>query len=49
MIKNPDVIDDLGDGTTIEFIEKDRPIFEDIKHKKADKYFRVKNEFESIK
>ena len=48
VVKDPSIIDDLQDGSLIEFVEKDRPIKETKKTKKPDKYFKVSHRFEKV-
>ena len=48
IIKNPKIIDDISDGSTIDFIQKDVPIIENQNKKKADEYFKIKYQFEKI-
>jgi hypothetical protein len=49
VIKNPDLLDSVKNGTTIDFIEKD---FKKVKYgsrSKRTKYFKVKSYFEDLK
>ena len=48
VVKNPKIINDIPNGATIDFIQKDIPIVENTR-KKADKYFKVKHQFERVR
>lgn len=45
-VKDPSVLDNIKNGSTIEFIEKDRPVPQTTKTTKPSKYFKVKHRFE---
>ena len=48
IIKNPDLIDKVGNNSTIEFLQKDYPEREKTKRIIADKFIKVKRSFEMI-
>ena len=48
IIKNPEILNDIPDGSTIDFIQKDMPIVERKKDLKPDKLFKVKYQFEAL-
>ena len=48
VVKNPEIIDDIPDGSLIEFVEKDRPLVEKKRTRKPDRYFKVKHQFEKV-
>ena len=48
ILKNPKLIDKLKDNSTIEFLQKDYPEREHIKRIIADKFIKVKRNFEMI-
>lgn len=45
-VKDPSVLDNIENGSTIEFVEKDRPIPKSQKTTQPDRYFKVKHRFE---
>ena len=48
IIKNPEILNDIPDGSTIDFIQKDILIVERKKDQKPNKLFKVKYQFEAI-
>ncbi|NOZ46313.1 MAG: hypothetical protein GXO79_05980 [Chlorobi bacterium] len=48
VVKNPEMIDKIGNNSTIEFLQKDFPEREKIQQIIADKFFKVKRNFEMI-
>jgi len=48
IIKNPEILNDIPDGSTIDFIQKDIPIIERKKDQKPNKLFKVKYQFEAL-
>ncbi len=48
IIKDPDLINKIEDNSTIEFLQKDYPERETSKQIIADKYIKVKRDFELI-
>ncbi len=48
IVKNPELIDDLKNNSTIEFLQKDYPEREQTKQIIADKFIKVKRNFELI-
>ncbi len=48
VIENPTIIDNIPNGATIEFVQKDVPIIETKRTKKPDRFFKVKHKFEMI-
>ena len=48
IIKNPELIDKIKDNSTIEFLQKDYPEREHTKQIIADKFIKVKRNFELI-
>jgi hypothetical protein len=50
VIRNPDMINEIPNGTEIEFVQKDIPIIEHrVKATKKPQFYRVKHSFEKIK
>ena len=48
IIDNPDLIDELEDNSTIEFLQKDYPETKNVDDVVADKYIRIKRSFEIL-
>ena len=48
IVNNPDILDKINDNSTIEFLQKDYPEREKSKRIIADKYIKVKRNFEII-
>ena len=48
IIKNPELIDEVKNNSIIEFLQKDYPEREHTKRIIADKYIKVKRNFELI-
>ena len=48
IVKNPEILDKIENNSTIEFLQKDYPEREKIKQVIADKYIKVKRNFEMI-
>lgn len=48
IVKNPELINNIKDDSTIEFLQKDYPERERTKRIIADKFIRVKRDFEMI-
>lgn len=48
MVKNPTMIDEIENNSTIEFLQKDYPEREKTKQIIADKFIKVKRDFENI-
>ena len=48
IVKNPKILDKIKDNSTIEFLQKDYPEREKSKRVIADKYIKVKRNFEII-
>ena len=48
IVKNPEMIDKIKNNTTIEFLQKDYPEREKTKQVIADKFIKVKRNFELI-
>jgi len=48
IVKNPEIIDKIDNNATIEFLQKDYPERENTKQIIADKYIKVKRNFELI-
>jgi hypothetical protein len=48
IIQNPELIEGIGDNSTIEFLQKDYPEREHSRQTVADKYIKVKRSFEMI-
>lgn len=48
IVKNPELIDKLKDNSTIEFLQKDYPEREHTKQIIADRFIKVKRNFELI-
>ncbi len=48
IVKNPEILDKIKDNSTIEFLQKDYPEREKSKRVIADKYIKVKRNFEII-
>jgi len=48
IVKNPEMIDKIEDNSTIEFLQKDYPEREKTKQIIADKFIKVKRNFELI-
>jgi hypothetical protein len=48
MVKNPTMIDEIENNSTIEFLQKDYPEREKTKKIIADKFIKVKRDFEMI-
>jgi len=50
VINDPDMINEIPNGTEIEFVQKDIPIIEHrIKTTKKTQFYRVRHSFEKIK
>ncbi|MBS4028528.1 MAG: hypothetical protein KGZ58_07805 [Ignavibacteriales bacterium] len=52
VVNDPSIIDDIPNGSTIEFVQKDLPIAEEhIPHraKTSTRYLKVNHQFEHIK
>ncbi len=48
IVKNPEIIEKIKENSTIEFLQKDYPERENTKQIIADKYIKVKRNFEII-
>lgn len=48
IVKNPEMIDKIENNSTIEFLQKDYPEREKTKRIIADKFIKVKRNFEMI-
>jgi hypothetical protein len=48
IVKNPTMIDEIENNSTIEFLQKDYPEREKTKRIIADKFIKVKRDFEMI-
>ena len=48
IVKNPEMIDKIKNNSTIEFLQKDYPEREKTKQVIADKFIKVKRNFELI-
>ena len=48
IVKNPEMIDKIKNNSTIEFLQKDYPEREKTKRIIADKFIKVKRNFEMI-
>ncbi len=48
IVKNPEMIDEIENNSTIEFLQKDYPEREKTKRIIADKFVKVKRNFEMI-
>jgi len=48
IVKNPTMIDEIENNSTIEFLQKDYPEREKTKQIIADKFIKVKRDFEII-
>lgn len=48
IVKNPEMIDKIENNSTIEFLQKDYPEREKMKRIIADKFIKVKRNFEMI-
>jgi hypothetical protein len=48
ILENPEIIDEIEDNSTIEFLQKDYPEREKTKQIIADKFIKVKRNFELI-
>jgi hypothetical protein len=48
IVKNPEMIDEIKDNSTIEFLQKDYPEREKSKRIIPDKFIKVKRNFEMI-
>ncbi len=48
IVKNPEMINRIENNSTIEFLQKDYPEREDTKRIIADKFIKVKRNFELI-
>ena len=48
VVKNPEMIDEIENNSTIEFLQKDYPEREKTKRIIADKFIKVKRNFEMI-
>ena len=48
IVENPELIDKLKDNSTIEFLQKDYPEREHTKRIIADRFIKVKRDFELI-
>ncbi len=46
--KNPEIINKIENNSTIEFLQKDYPERESAKHVIADKFIKVKRNFELV-
>ncbi len=49
VMKNPDLLDSVKNGTTIDFVEKDFKKINRSSNKNRTKYFKVKSFFEAVK
>ena len=48
VVKHPEILDNIKDHSTIEFLQKDYPERENTKRVIADKFIKVKRNFELI-
>jgi len=48
IVRNPEIIDEIENNSTIEFLQKDYPEREKTKRIIADKFIKVKRNFEMI-
>lgn len=48
IVENPELVDKIKDNSTIEFLQKDYPEREETKRIIADKFIKVKRNFELI-
>jgi len=48
IVKNPEILDEIKNNSTIEFLQKDYPEREKSRRIIADKYIKVKRNFEII-
>ncbi|HHF52272.1 MAG TPA: hypothetical protein ENL46_06290 [Candidatus Aminicenantes bacterium] len=48
VVKHPEILDNIKDHATIEFLQKDYPERENTKRVIADKFIKVKRNFELI-
>jgi len=48
IVRNPEIIDEIKNNSTIEFLQKDYPEREKMKRIIADKFIKVKRNFEII-
>jgi hypothetical protein len=48
IIKNPELVDQIKDDSVIEFLQKDNPVKETNNREVADKFIKVKRNFELI-
>jgi len=48
VIDNPELVDELEDNSSIEFLQKDYPEIKTAKDVVADKYIRIKRSFELL-
>lgn len=48
IVKNPEMIEEINNNSTIEFLQKDYPEREKTKRIIADKFIKVKRNFEMI-
>jgi hypothetical protein len=48
IVENPELVDKIKDNSTIEFLQKDYPEREETKQIIADKFIKVKRNFELI-
>jgi len=48
VVKHPEILDNIKDHSTIEFLQKDYPERENTKRIIADKFIKVKRNFELI-
>ena len=48
IIKDPSILNNIPNGKTFEFLQKDTPIHENKKKNKPAKYFKVQHRFEPV-
>lgn len=48
IVRNPEIIDEIENNSTIEFLQKDYPERENTKRTIANKFIKVKRNFEFI-
>ena len=48
IVKNPSILNDIKDGSVIEFVDKDFSKKENKRPAKPKKYFRVNTQFEAV-
>ena len=46
VVNDPSIINNVSDGSIVEFIEKGRPLLEANEQTKPDKYFQVSHHFQ---